>query len=63
MMYVERWVKGELLLLKVPLSPWIASKRRGRPPKTNDPVFYRIDWLFGCIRLKGVLIRMARFLT
>jgi hypothetical protein len=27
------WTLGELLLLKVPLSPWVASKRRGRPPK------------------------------
>src|ERR687887_360901 len=26
------WTLGELLLLKVPLSPWVASKRRGRPP-------------------------------
>jgi hypothetical protein len=23
----------ELLLLKVPLSPWVAPKPRGRPPK------------------------------
>jgi uncharacterized membrane protein (Fun14 family) len=27
------WTLAELLLLKVPLSPWGASKRRGPPPK------------------------------
>ena len=29
----HRWTLRELLLLKVPLPPWVASKRRGRPPK------------------------------
>ena len=29
----HRWTLRELLLLKVPLSPWVAPKRRGRPPK------------------------------
>jgi hypothetical protein len=29
----HRWTLHELLLLKVPLSPWVAPKRRGRPPK------------------------------
>jgi hypothetical protein len=28
-----RWTRRERLLLKVPLPPWVASKRRGRPPK------------------------------
>jgi hypothetical protein len=28
-----RWTLRELLLLKVPRPPWVASKRRGRPPK------------------------------
>jgi hypothetical protein len=28
-----RWTLRELLLLKVPLPPWVAPKRRGRPPK------------------------------
>jgi uncharacterized membrane protein (Fun14 family) len=29
----HRWTLRELLLLKVPLPPWVAPKRRGRPPK------------------------------
>jgi transposase-like protein len=29
----HRWTLRELLLFKVPLPPWIAPKRRGRPPK------------------------------
>jgi transposase-like protein/uncharacterized membrane protein (Fun14 family) len=29
----HRWTLRELLLLKVPLPPWVASKRRGHPPK------------------------------
>jgi transposase-like protein len=29
----HRWTLRELLLLKVPLSPWVAPKRRGRPPQ------------------------------
>ncbi len=29
----HRWTLRELLLLKVPLSPWVAPKRRGCPPK------------------------------
>src|ERR671915_2219727 len=29
----HRWTLRELLLLKVPRPPWVASKRRGRPPK------------------------------
>jgi hypothetical protein len=29
----HRWTLHELLLLTVPLPPWVASKRRGRPPK------------------------------
>ena len=29
----HRWTLRELLLLKVPLPPWVATKRRGRPPK------------------------------
>jgi transposase-like protein len=29
----HRWTLRELLLLKVPLSPWVAPKRQGRPPK------------------------------
>src|SRR5919197_982869 len=28
----HRWTLRELLLLKVPLPPWVASKRRGHPP-------------------------------
>jgi hypothetical protein len=28
-----RWTLRELLLLKIPLPPWVAPKRRGRPPK------------------------------
>jgi uncharacterized membrane protein (Fun14 family) len=29
----HRWTLRELLLLKVPLPPWVAPKRQGRPPK------------------------------
>ena len=29
----HRWSLCELLLLKVPLPPWVAPKRQGRPPK------------------------------
>jgi hypothetical protein len=29
----HRWTLRELLLLKVPLPPWVAPKCRGRPPK------------------------------
>jgi transposase-like protein len=29
----HRWTMGELLCYQVPLPPWVAPKRRGRPPK------------------------------
>jgi uncharacterized membrane protein (Fun14 family) len=32
----HRWTLRELLLLKVPLPPWVAPKRRGRPPKLKS---------------------------
>ena len=33
----HRWTMQELLSSPVPLSPWVAPKRRGRPPKQNQP--------------------------
>ena len=32
----HRWTLRELLLLKVPLPPWVAPKRQGRPPKLKS---------------------------
>ena len=33
----HRWTMRELLCYQVPLSPWVAAKRRGRPPKQARP--------------------------
>ena len=33
----HRWTMRELLSYQVPLSPWVVPKRRGRPPKQNQP--------------------------
>jgi transposase-like protein len=33
----HRWTMRELLRSQVPLSPWVAAKRRGRPPKQPRP--------------------------
>jgi transposase-like protein len=33
----HRWTMRELLRYQVPLSPWVAAKRRGRPPKQARP--------------------------
>ena len=33
----HRWTMRELLSYQVPLSPWVAPKRRGRPPKQIQP--------------------------
>jgi transposase-like protein len=32
----HRWTMQELLSYQIPLSPWVASRRRGRPPKQNQ---------------------------
>jgi len=33
----HRWTMRELLSYQVPPPPWVAPKRRGRPPKRNQP--------------------------
>ena len=33
----HRWTMCELLRYQVPLSPWVAAKRRGRPPRQARP--------------------------
>jgi transposase-like protein len=33
----HRWTMAELLRYQVPLSPWVAPKRRGRPPRAGRP--------------------------
>jgi transposase-like protein len=33
----HRWTMAELLRYQVPLSPWVAPKRRGRPPRAVRP--------------------------
>ena len=34
----HRWTLKELLLYQVPPPPWVAPKRRGRPPKCTERV-------------------------
>jgi transposase-like protein len=34
----HRWTMREVLSYPIPLSPWVAPKRRGRPPKPRQPV-------------------------
>ena len=33
----HRWTMAALLGYQVPLAPWVAPKRRGRPPKRREP--------------------------
>jgi transposase-like protein len=33
----HRWTMRELLSYQIPLSPWVAPKRRGHPPKLRQP--------------------------
>ena len=34
----HRWTMAELLHSHVPLAPWVAPKRRGRPPQPVRPL-------------------------
>ena len=37
----HRWTMLELLRYQVPLPPWVAPKRRGRPPKRHFNQLWR----------------------